>query len=188
MPRDELAPSQSRKWKQQQDMRSWKFAFAARRPFGGCVAGRCACPPTIRARRSSYKPGASLGLRLVLPRAAGQVRAVVRFKPAFLGQIQASPAKHIRRMIIMKSFILLCSMFFRSWSYDSLLRCSARHQLFPAVQTRQGQEAPASPSPSNRDRSSGSKLIEPLPPVDSTSNVVGWLKPSPRLRSAFTTN
>jgi len=47
------------------------------------------------------------------------------------------------------------------------------------------------PSPSNLDRSSGSKRAEPPLPVDSASDVVGWLawpNPSRYLRAAFTTN
>lgn len=37
------------------------------------------------------------------------------------------------------------AIFFRSWFCISLLRCSARHQLFPAVQAQRVQELPAHP-------------------------------------------
>ncbi len=72
-------------------------------------------------RGRCYRRGARLGLRPVLPRPAGQVRAVARFKPGFLGQTQASPARHIRTMIV-KSVTLL-SFFVRGFA---LLCCTAR--------------------------------------------------------------
>jgi hypothetical protein len=62
----------------------------------------------------------SLGLAPILPRAAGQVRAVVRFKPDFLGQTQASAMTQTRAMIT-KTFIVLSS-FVRGFGF---LCCAA---------------------------------------------------------------
>ena len=97
---------------------SWHFVWAG--------ALRTVAPTRQRfgRRRSSYKRGASLGLRPVLPRPTGQVRAVVSFKPGFLRQAQARPARHIRTMI-MNSFILLSS-FVHGFAFPC---CDARRAI-----------------------------------------------------------
>ena len=75
-------------------------------------------------RRSAYRRGPSMGLRPALPRPAGQVRAVVRFKPGCLVQTQASPTRHIRTMNI-KSFIRLSS-FAHGFAF---ICCAARRAI-----------------------------------------------------------
>ena len=121
-----------------------------------------------------------------MPRPAGQALAGVRFQAGFLGQTQATPARHIRTMNI-KSFMVLSS---------SVHGFTFRVALLGAALTvscglgASGSGIARSPSPSDLDRSSGSKRPLPSPPIDSPCYVVGWLawsNSSRCSRSAFTT-
>ena len=149
---------------------------------------RCACPPTVRAARVVLSTRGELGLEAG-PASTTRPGTSWRTLPTRLPVPNPGQPDQAHQDDDYEK--LHTVIFFRSWLQICSLRGSARYHFPPYGSGAAGSRIPRPPSPSNLDRSSKSKRAQLPPPVDSVSDVVGWLawlSPSRCLRCAFTTD
>ena len=109
---------------------------------GGCLAGRCACPPKVRAATVGLLTRGELGLEAGLASTCRPGTSCRTLPTRLLGPDPRQPDEAHQDDDYGKLHTVI---FFRSWFCISLLRCSARHQLFPAVRAQQVPDLPSHP-------------------------------------------